>query len=251
MLHREGSGFVEEVGEGVTGFKKGDRVAYMTAHTYAEYVSVTAAEAVQLPDELSLEQGAAMMIQGSTALTLVRGAYEVKPGDFVLVHAAAGGTGRLLVQLCKHFGAFVIGTTSSAEKAAVAKAAGADEVVIYTEKDIVEEVKRITGGKGVHAVFDGVGRSTFDASLACLRRLGTLASFGNASGKVADVDIMKLVPRAVKLMRPSLFEFLKSREDFETFVYPVVDLVKKKVLKIEIFKVYDLKDAATAQTDLQ
>ncbi|KAJ3289347.1 hypothetical protein HDU76_007548, partial [Blyttiomyces sp. JEL0837] len=165
--------------------------------------------------------------------------------------AAAGGTGRLLVQLCKHYGAFVIGTTSTPAKAATAKAAGADEVILYTEKDIATEVARITGGKGVHVVYDGVGKSTFDASLACLRRLGSMVSFGNASGKVADIDIMKLVPRCIKLLRPSLFELMKTKEDIDFIIPPFMDLLQKGVVKLHIHKIYDLADARQAHEDLE
>ncbi|KAJ3415430.1 hypothetical protein HDV05_005024 [Chytridiales sp. JEL 0842] len=248
---REAAGIVEAVGDGVTGFKIGDRVAYMAPNCYAEYNVAPALSTVVLPDNIPLEEGAALLLQGATAMSLLKYVYEVKRGDYVLVHAAAGGTGRLLVQLAKHFGAFVIGTTSTPEKAKTAKAAGADEVILYTTQSVSEEVARITSGKGVHVVYDGVGKSTFDVSLSCLRRLGTLASFGNASGKVADVDIMKLVPRAVRLMRPSLFELLKTEEDYEVLVKPLLKLLSEKAFSIHIHKIYDLKDAAQAQVDLE
>ncbi|KAI9357030.1 hypothetical protein DFJ73DRAFT_913326 [Zopfochytrium polystomum] len=245
MCFSEGSGVVEAVGDGVTEFKVGDRVAYMAGQTYAEYTTV------KLPDNVSFEDGAALLLQGATAMSLVLRANEVKPGDFVLIHAAAGGTGRLLTQVCKNLGAFVIGTTSTAEKAATAKACGADVIINYSTSDVVEEVKRVTGGKGVHVVYDGVGRTTFETSLACLRRLGTMASFGNASGKVADVDIMKLVPRAVKLMRPSLFEFIKDKEDFDFLVQPLMKMMNEKKLNLHIHKIYDIKDSANAHVDLE
>ncbi|KAJ3147418.1 hypothetical protein HK101_002224 [Irineochytrium annulatum] len=250
-LGREAAGVVEAVGEGVTRFKVGDRVAYFAGSTYAEYAISPEDPVVKLPDDISFENGAAMCLQGATALSLTKMAYEVKKGDFVLVHAAAGGTGRLLAQVCRHFGATVIGTTSSEAKAEVARAAGCHHVILYTSQDVVAEVKRITSGKGCQVVYDGVGKTTFEVSLACLARLGTLASFGNASGKVDDVDIMKLVPNAVKLMRPSLFQMMQTREDMELLLYPLPEMVQKKILNIHIHKVYDLKDAAQAHRDLE
>ncbi|KAJ3327315.1 NADPH:quinone reductase [Blyttiomyces sp. JEL0837] len=225
----EASGIVEAVGEDVTQFKVGDRVAYIAPNCQADY---------------------ALAPERATAMSLAKLVYEVKRGDRVLIHAAAGGTGRLLVQLCKHLGAFVIGTTSNAEKAVTAKAAGADEVILYTEKDIVTEVMRITNGKGVHVVYDGVGKSTFDASLACLCRLGSMVSFGNASGKVVDIDIMKLVPRCVKVMRPQLFEFIKTKEEFDALVDPFMNLLKTGEANLLIHKIYDLSEIRQAQEDL-
>ncbi|KAJ3214123.1 hypothetical protein HDU67_002032 [Dinochytrium kinnereticum] len=248
---REASGIVEAVGEGVQKFKVGDRVAYMAANCCAEYAVAPEDFTIKLPEALSFEQGAALLLQGATVMSLTKMAYEVKKGDYVLIHAAAGGTGLLLTQVCKHVGAYVIGTTSTPEKAKVAKEAGCDEVILYTSQDIVTEVKRITNNQGVHVVYDGVGKTTFDASLASLRRLGTMASFGNASGKVQDVDIMKLVPRAVRLMRPSLFELMKDQKDFDFLVTPLLEMVAKNQLKLHIHKVYNLKDTASAQKDLE
>ncbi|KAJ1560498.1 hypothetical protein HK096_008436, partial [Nowakowskiella sp. JEL0078] len=179
---REASGVVEAVGANVSGFKKGDRVIHIGT-SYAQYSLASPALTAHLPEFLSFEEGAASLIQGLTALSLVRKAYEVKPGDFVLIHAAAGGTGLLLVQLAKYYGATVIGTTSTPQKAETARKAGADHVILYTEEDVAKEVQRITNGKGVNVVIDGVGKSTFDASLNSLGVLGTFLSFGNASGK--------------------------------------------------------------------
>ncbi|KAI8834678.1 chaperonin 10-like protein [Chytridium lagenaria] len=241
---REASGTVEAVGEGVTKFKVGDRVAYMAAGSCAEYNVAPAAFTIHLPENLSMEKGAALLLQGATVMSLTKMAYEVKKGDYVLVHAAAGGTGLLLSQVAKHLGAFVIGTTSTPEKAKVPRKLhdtnspqGCDEVILYTSQDVATEVKRITNGEGVHVVYDGEAR--------------TLASFGNASGKVPDVDIMKLVPRAVKLMRPSLFELMKDEKDFEFLITPLLDLVKASKLNLHIHKIYDLKDTASAQRDLE
>lgn len=142
-------------------------------------------------------------------------AYKVEKGDVVLIHAAAGGTGQMLVKACKYFGATVIGTASTMEKCAIAKSCGADHVINYNEQDIVEQVLKLTDRNGVHCVMDGVGKSTFETSLKCCRKLGFLLSFGNASGKVADVDVLKLGPKAVRLMRPSLFSLMQTKQDFE------------------------------------
>lgn len=156
-----------------------------------------------------------MLLQGLTAMALTRKVHAVKAGETVLVHAAAGGTGLLLVQLCKLAGARVIGTTSTEEKKNVALKAGADYVILYKSENIRDKVMEITQSKGVDAVFDGVGKTTFEQSLSCLSQLGSMVSFGNASGKVDDVDIMKLVPNCIRLTRPSLFQLVKTREDFE------------------------------------
>ncbi|KAJ3084063.1 hypothetical protein HK102_000772 [Quaeritorhiza haematococci] len=247
---REASGVVEAVGSEVKGFKPGDRVAYLAPNCYAEYNVAKAYLATHLPDSMTMEEGAALLLQGLTAMSLVKRAYEVKKGDYVLVHAAAGGTGMLLVQICKALGAFVIGTTSTPEKAAMAKKAGADEIILYTEADVVAEVKRITNGKGVHVVYDGVGKATFDQSLACLTRLGYMITFGNASGKVDPVDVLKLAPRAVRLMRPSLFEFLQDKEDFDFLANPLLELVNSKKVAFHIHKVYPLANVGEAQADL-
>ncbi|KAJ3409081.1 hypothetical protein HDU80_003062 [Chytriomyces hyalinus] len=248
---REASGVVEAIGDGVKGFTVGDRVAYMAANCCAEYALATEDQTIVVPENVSMEEAAALLLQGATAMSLARLVYEVKKGDHVLIHAAAGGTGQLLVQVCKQYGAIVIGTTSSPEKAETAKKAGADHVLLYTQQDVPAEVMKITGGKGVQVVYDGIGKSTFDISLACLARLGTMASFGNASGKVADIDIMKLVPNAVKLMRPSLFQFIKDRSDFEFLVQPLMDLFNQGKLKIHIHKVYALDDIKSAHDDLE
>ncbi|KAI8838832.1 hypothetical protein BJ741DRAFT_600713 [Chytriomyces cf. hyalinus JEL632] len=248
---REASGVVEAIGDGVKGFIVGDRVAYMAANCCAEYALATEDQTIVVPENVSMEEAAALLLQGATAMSLARLVYEVKKGDHVLIHAAAGGTGQLLVQVCKQYGAIVIGTTSSPEKAETAKKAGADHVLLYTQQDVPAEVMKITGGKGVQVVYDGIGKSTFDISLACLARLGTMASFGNASGKVADIDIMKLVPNAIKLMRPSLFQFIKDRSDFEFLVQPLMDLFNQGKLKIHIHKVYTLDDIKSAHDDLE
>ncbi|KAI9028456.1 hypothetical protein DFJ74DRAFT_703434 [Hyaloraphidium curvatum] len=249
---REGSGVVEAVGEGVTTLKKGDKVCFLNGGTYADYVLAEKPDQiVALPDNVTLEAGAASLLQGLTALTLVRQSYEVQKGDWILVHAAAGGTGALLVQLAKHFGATVIGTTSSPEKEAIAKAAGCDHVINYKTTDFAEEVKKLTGGKGVAAVYDGVGAATFDKSLASLKAPGGfMLSFGNASGKVPPLDIAKLSAGNYRLMRPTLFVSVSKKEDFEKYSKQLYELISSGVLKIAVSTVYPLDQAKEAHTDL-
>jgi NADPH2:quinone reductase len=181
---------------------------------------------IPLPESISFEVGASMLLQGLTAVALTKQAYCIKPGDTVLIHAAAGGTGLLLVQLAKFYGATVIGTTSTPAKAEVAKAAGVDHIILYTQEDVATRVMELTQNVGVDAVYDGVGKSTFDVSLKCLKRLGFMLSFGNASGKVDDVPIMKLVPKAIRLMRPSLYEFLKNKQDFDECIILMFRLIR-------------------------
>jgi NADPH2:quinone reductase len=195
--------------------------------------------------------GAAMMIQGLTAVVLTRLAYEIKPGDVILVHAAAGGTGRMIVQMAKYLKATVIGTTSTSEKAMLAQKAGCDHVILYKEDNVLEKVMNITKSKGVNAVYDGVGKSTFDLSLSCLARFGTMLSFGNASGKVDDIPIMKLVPRAIKLCRPSLFEFIKTQQDFDICMGELEKAMNEANLDFHIHHVYDLENVGQAQTELE
>ena len=189
-LGKEASGVVEAVSDGITGIKKGDRVAYMAENgAYSEYTLTTPKHTVVLPENITEKTGAAAIFQGLTAYCLATRAYPVKKGDWVLIHAAAGGTGRLLVQICKALGANVIGTTSTEEKAQLARQAGAQHIIYYTKENITDRVKEITNGEGVHAAFDSVGKDTFQASLDSLRRLGHLISFGNASGKIAPIEI--------------------------------------------------------------
>ncbi|KAJ3365607.1 hypothetical protein GGF32_008740 [Allomyces javanicus] len=248
---REGAGVIEAVGDGVKGLKVGDRVAWIGPGSYAEYTAVPASKVQVVPDNVPLDTAAASLLQGLTALTLVKLGYAVKQGDWVLVHAAAGGTGGLLVQLAKHFGAKVIATTSSDAKVAEAVRLGADHVIRYDREDIAARVKEITGGEGVHAVFDGVGKATFDASLASLRRRGYMVSFGNASGKVPDVDLLKLSKGNVYLLRPTLFEYIQTEDEFKTYATELFDLIKTQKLELRIHKVFDLANAAAAHEELE
>eukprot|EP00195_Chlamydomonas_chlamydogama_P008648 CAMPEP_0202892076 /NCGR_PEP_ID=MMETSP1392-20130828/1917_1 /ASSEMBLY_ACC=CAM_ASM_000868 /TAXON_ID=225041 /ORGANISM="Chlamydomonas chlamydogama, Strain SAG 11-48b" /LENGTH=325 /DNA_ID=CAMNT_0049575955 /DNA_START=171 /DNA_END=1148 /DNA_ORIENTATION=+ len=249
----DGAGTVEAVGEGVQDLKPGDRVAWFArSGGYAEYALSPASKVVKVPDALSLEQAVTCMVQGMTAVSLVTMVYEVKAGDYVLVHAAAGGTGQLIVQLASALGAHVIGTTSTPEKARVAQAAGARDVILYTQASVEEEVARITGGRGVAVVYDGVGKDTFSSSLKSLGLLGTLASFGNASGKVPAVELFQLTNNNIKLMRPSLFEFIKQDEGaFRALATRTFKYVLDGTLRVSIHKVFPLAEAAKAHEEIE
>ncbi|KAK3826372.1 MAG: hypothetical protein JOS17DRAFT_686757 [Linnemannia elongata] len=254
IIGREGSGEIVEVGpEAKGGFKVGDRVAFMGPGSYAEYDAVSTLSVAKLPDAVSLEQGAALLLQGLTAWSLVRQAYKVEKGDWVLIHAAAGGVGLLLCQMCKLLGANVIGTTSSEAKAQLAKANGADYVVDYSNgyDELVTKVNELTGNKGVHVVLDGVGASTFDVSLKVVRRLGTVISFGNASGAVPPVNIMRLAEKNIRLMRTTLFQYITTREEFDTLSSELLGLVAEGKLQFAIHKVYPIQDVKQAHDDLE
>ncbi|KAF9132736.1 NADPH:quinone reductase [Mortierella sp. 14UC] len=254
IVGREGSGEIAEVGPEVKGdFKVGDRVAFMGPGSYAEYAAVSTLSLAKLPDAVSLEQGAALLLQGLTAWSLVRQAYKVEKGDWVLIHAAAGGVGLLLCQMCKLLGANVIGTTSSEAKAQLAKANGADYVVDYSNgyDELVKKVNELTGNKGVHVVLDGVGAATFDVSLKVVRRLGTVISFGNASGAVPPVNIMRLAEKNIRLMRTTLFQYITTREEFDALSSELLGLVAEGKLQFAIHKVYPIQDVKQAHDDLE
>jgi NADPH2:quinone reductase len=254
IVGREGSGEIVEVGPEAKGdFKIGDRVAFMGPSSYAEYDAVSTLSLAKLPDAISLEQGAALLLQGLTAWSLVRQAYKVEKGDWVLIHAAAGGVGLLLCQMCKLLGANVIGTTSSEAKAQLAKANGADYVVDYSNgyDELVAKVNELTGNKGVHVVLDGVGASTFDVSLKVVRRLGTVISFGNASGAVPPVNIMRLAEKNIRLMRTTLFQYITTREEFDALSSELLGLVAEGKLQFAIHKVYPIQDVKQAHDDLE
>lgn len=252
-LGMEAAGVVEAVGEGVTEVAVGDRVAYATGPigAYAEARALKADRLVKLPDAISFEQGAAMMLQGMTAQYLLRRTYRVKGGETVLVHAAAGGVGLILCQWAKHLGCTVIGVTSTEEKAALAKANGADHVVLSGE-DIPAAVKRITGGAMVPVVYDSVGRDTFAASLDSLAPFGMLVSYGNASGPVPPVDIGVLAAKgSLFLTRPTLATYTAKREDLVASAAELFAVVAAGAVKISVNQRYALKDAARAHQDLE
>ncbi|KAI1383264.1 NAD(P)-binding protein [Hypoxylon trugodes] len=252
ILGREAEGTIVKVGGGdVYGLKEGDRVVWGAEGAYAEYASVPAAKAIKLPSALPAKIGAAAFLQGLTALTLIREAHPVKKGDWVLVHAAAGGTGLWLVQLLRSIGANIIGTASTLEKVDLALKAGATHVINYSHEDVKSQVFELTDDQGVVAVFDGVGKSTFDLSLDVVARKGSVISFGNASGAVPPFTIARLAAKNARLMRPTLFNYIATREEFEGYVNELLDFVLKDGLDARIYKVYNLSDVASAHNDLE
>jgi NADPH2:quinone reductase len=250
----EAAGVVEKVGDGVADIKTGDRVAYATGAlgAYADERLMPADRLVKLPDAISFEQAAAMMLKGLTAQYLLRRTYVVQPGDTILVHAAAGGVGLILCQWAKSLGANVIGTVGTEQKAALAQAHGCDHPIIYTRENFAERVKELTGGEGVPVVYDSVGKDTFDGSLECLRPLGMLVSFGFASGKVPPFDISELSRRgSLFLTRPTLFIYAAKRRDLLGMAADLFAVVVNGDVIIEIQQRYSLLDAAKAHHDLE
>ncbi|KAI9031763.1 hypothetical protein CLU79DRAFT_730003 [Phycomyces nitens] len=251
VLGKESSGEVTEVGPGVTDFKVGDRVLTLGGEAYAEYSKTSTAAIVKLSNNVSYETAAAVALQGLTAWTMVRDGYAVKKGDYILVHAAAGGVGLLLCQLCKYLGAHVIGTVSTKEKGELALSNGAEYIINTSEEKIVERVNEITGGLGCEAVLDGVGKATFSDSLESTRRLGTLVSFGNASGPVPPFSISELSKKNIKLLRPALFNYLVTKEERTKWFGELWELLEAGHIKVHVHKIYDLKDASQAHIDIQ
>jgi NADPH:quinone reductase len=253
VVGSEAAGTVHAVGSEVKSWKPGDRACYcMALGAYAEYAAIPAERAVRVPSGVSDQQAAAAMLQGMTAEYLVRSTYPLKKGEIALIHAAAGGVGLLLVQMAKQIGARVIATTGTDEKAKLAREAGADDVIVYTRQDFEAETKRLTDGKGVHVIYDGVGKSTFDKDLNLLRPRGYLALFGAASGPVAPFDPILLSQKgSIFLTRPSLAHYVASREELEQRSRDVFEQIVRGKLKLRIEHVYKLSDAAQAQRDLE
>jgi NADPH2:quinone reductase len=247
VLGSEGAGVVEAVGPDVTSVRAGDRVAYAMARgSYAEYAVVPAAQLVKIPDSVDFQTAAAAMLQGMTAHYLTHSTYPLKAGESCLIHAAAGGMGLLLVQMAKMLGARVIGTVSTEEKANQAKAAGADEVVIYTKEDFVAKAK------GMHVVYDSVGKTTFLASLDCLRPRGMMVNFGNASGPAPEIAPLLLTQKgSLFLTRPSLGNYIATPEELAWRAGDVLKWIAEGKLKLHIYKTYPLADAAQAHRDLE
>ncbi|MFN2460327.1 MAG: quinone oxidoreductase [Candidatus Velthaea sp.] len=252
---QEGAGTIEAVGEGVTDLRAGERVGYCaTPHLggYAEYNTVPAREAVPLPDGVDDAVGCASMLQGLTAHYLTHATYPVTAGDTVLVHAAAGGVGRLVVQMAKARGATVIATAGGAEKGDLARSAGADYVIDYTTADFAPEVKRITGNAGVAAVYDSVGADTFERSMSVLRPRGYLVLYGGSSGPVPPVDPQRLAAAgSVFLTRPTLVDYKRTREELLCRARDIFAAIESKRLDVRIGRTYPLADAAQAHRDLE
>jgi NADPH2:quinone reductase len=250
----EGAGVVEAVGEGVREVAAGDRVAYagMPPGAYAEVRRIPADRLVQLPDAISFQQGAAMMLQGMTARYLLRGCYDVKAGDTILIQAAAGGVGLIVCQWANHLGATVIGTVGSQEKAELAAAHGCHHPVLYNQEDFVERVREITAGKGVDVVYDSVGQATFMKSLDCLRPMGMMVSFGQASGLVPPFDPGLLSAKgSLFLTRPTLMTYTAERKALLQHAQDLFEVVQKGAVKIEVRQTYPLAEAARAHQDLE
>lgn len=249
----EGAGVVESVGEGVTSLKAGDRVAYAgPIGGYAEERLIDADRLVKLPDSISSDVAAAMMLQGMTAHMLLRKVHVVKSGDTILVHAAAGGVGLILCQWAKALGATVIGTVSTDEKAELARAHGCEHPIIYTRQDFVAEVGRITGGAKLPVVYDSVGKDTFLKSLDCLRARGLMVTYGNASGPPDPFAPGILAQKgSLFLTRPTLFNYIAAREELEQAAAELFEVVSDGKVRIEIGQRYALKDAAQAHRDLE
>lgn len=250
----EAAGVIEEVGEGVDHVKVGDRVAYAggPAGAYAQQRVMPAGPLVKLPDAVSDQQAAAMLLQGMTVQYLIRRLYKVKAGETVLWHAAAGGVGLIACQWLKALGVTVIGTVGSEEKAALAKANGCTHTIIYTEENFPQRVRELTGGAGVPVVFDSVGKDTWEGSLDCLQPLGLMVSFGNASGAVPPISIGQLAAKgSLFATRPMLANYVSKREDLEATANDLFDAVTSGQVKIDVKQTYQLQDAAQAHSDLE
>lgn len=253
-LGMEGAGRVDAVGEGITEFKVGDRVAYASppVGAYAEVRLIPADRVVALPDAIDDRAAAAMMLQGMTAQYLLRRTYRVQPGDAILLHAAAGGVGLIASQWARHLGATVIGTVGNDEKAELARAHGCHHVIVYSRENFVERVREITSGQGVTVVYDSVGKETFMGSLDCLRPLGMMVSFGNASGPVPPFDPGILAAKgSLFLTRPTLMTYTARRPDLLASAAELFAVVASGAVKIEVHQTYPLAEAARAHRDLE
>jgi NADPH2:quinone reductase len=259
ILGNEAAGVVERVGADVSGFAPGERVAYAGMRggfyedtgAYAEARNVPAERLIQLPAGIADEQAAGLLVKGLTAWLIVNRLFRPAPGEPILIHAAASGVGMMLSQWCKHLGAVVIGTVGARAKAEIARAHGCDHTILYSETDFVAGVRAIVPG-GVAAVFDGVGKDTFMASLGCVRPFGMLVNYGNASGPVPPVDLLQLAKHgSLSVARPALSSITADSEAMRAAAGDLFDLVRRGVLKVEVGARYPLRDAAQAQRDLE
>ncbi|HZE70331.1 MAG TPA: quinone oxidoreductase [Pyrinomonadaceae bacterium] len=249
----EAAGIVVSAGSEVKNVKPGDRVAYTgVLGSYAEYAAVPAAVLISIPEQLDFNRAAAAMLQGMTAHYLSHSTYPLRKGETALIHAAAGGVGRLLVQMAKNLGAHVIGTAGSDEKAKLALGAGADQCIVYTVTDFETETKRLTEGLGVHVVYDGVGKATFDKDLNVLRLRGYLVLFGGSSGAVPPFDLIKLSHKgSLFITRPTLAHYTATREELEHRSGEVLEMITKGKLELRIHATYPLQQAEQAHRHLE
>jgi NADPH2:quinone reductase len=252
-LGGEAAGVVDAVGEGVTGLKVGDRVAYSGGFgAYAEKNVIPADRAVKVPDGVDTRTAAASLLKGMTVEFLLRRCHAVRPGETILVHAAAGGVGQIMTQWAKAIGAVVIATVGSQDKAARVRALGADHVILYREQDVAEEVRRITEGKGVPVAYDSVGKDTFEGTLKSLARRGLFVSFGNASGPPDPVPPGRLAQGgSLYLTRPTLFDYIATREELETSAGALFEMIGSGQVKIEIGQTFALDQARAAHEALE
>jgi NADPH2:quinone reductase len=254
VLGLEGAGTVVSVGADVAEFQAGDRVAYagVPPGAYAEERLIPAHRLIKLPEAISFQQGAAMMLQGMTARYLLHGCYPVKAGDTILVHAAAGGVGTIVCQWAKHLGATVIGTVGSGKKAELARAHGCDYPIDYIKDDFNTHVQEITDNQGVNVVYDSVGEPTFFKSLDCLKPMGTMVSFGQAAAPVPPIDIGLLAAKgSLFLTRPSLMTYTEKRKDLLAHAADLFKVIESGAVKVDIRQTYALKNAAQAHRDLE
>jgi NADPH2:quinone reductase len=254
IVGRDAAGVVEEVGRGVKSFAPGDRVAYVLSSpgSYAEARNVPADRLVRLPPEITDEQAAGIMLKGLTAQYLLRRTYRVKKGDPIVIHAAAGGVGLIAVQWARHLGAHVIAVVGSDEKAALVREHGAQDAIVTSREDFVARVREISGGKGVPVVYDSVGKDTFTGSLDCLRPLGLMVTYGNASGPVPPFSALELAKRgSLFLTRPTLFHYIAGKGDLARAARELFEVVGSGAVKVRIGQTYALRDAAQAHRDLE
>lgn len=251
IIGKEATGVVMKVGKNVKKFKVGERVGSASLNgAYAEYVKASEKEFIPLPAKIDDKTACALLLQGTTAQYLAKSTYKIKKGDKVLIHAAAGGVGGLLVQIAKMLGAEVYGTVSTDEKAAIAKKLGAKEVINYKRSDFEKEIMKLTRGQGVDVVYDSVGKDTYEKSLRCLGFFGMLVLFGQSSGRMPPVDPILLYPKSLYFTRPKLFDYIRTHDDLLQRAKDVFDWVIKGKLKVRIAKTYRLEDAPIAHRDL-
>jgi len=252
VIGLEAAGVVEAIGDGVSRFQIGDRVAYNgTMGAYSEAAVVPADRAVKVPETISLETAAAVLLKGMTAEFLVRRCFHVKPGDIVLIHAAAGGVGQILVQWCKSLGAKVIATVGGEAKAAIVRELGADQVIDYSHEDVAARVAEITNGQGVAVVYDGVGKDTWTASLKSLARRGVLVTFGNASGPAPAFAPLELSAKSAFVTRPRLFDYIATTDELDESAEALFDVLASGAVKVDIGQTFPLAEARAAHEALE
>ena len=253
-LGLEGAGVITEVGSNIKNYKAGDKVAYaaIPLGAYSTHRNFPASKLVKIPDGVDLEVAATLMTKGLTTYYLLHQTYKVKSGDTVLFHAAAGGVGQIFGQWAKSLGCNIIGTVGSEEKVNVAKKCGYDHVINYSKENFSTKVKELTNGKGVPVVYDGVGKDTLEGSLECLKTRGMMVSFGNASGPLSDINVPKMLqPKGLFFVRPSMQQYLSTKEELEKAASTMFEKIKSGKIKIKIFKKYKLEDIVQAHKDLE